>query len=587
MVELSEKQKLVVDAQLKGMAVVACAGSGKTKTAVSRLAKIRSDLGQSRSHVALLSFSNIAVDTFRQLYTESVLTELGGLASSRVTIDTFDGFITRYILRPHAYRTMGCNKVPFLITGTEPFLFNDKYKYWYSPTLGDNRPIAGPAINNISVDIANNDFEFNYRINNARYLTNNGLKVTKALGAIGAYTHDLGKFWTLFTLFNQPRILRVLANRYPHIIVDEAQDIGQLHQHILELLMSEGVKVSLFGDPNQAIYEFSGASGKFITDHNADTDNLSFALETNYRSIPSILAVANILSGRGDAPDRVQIEKDHGVYFSVYDPKDHRKLVSAFVSKIKSTGLSVEKSAVVYRGNAGIDKLLMTSNGLGQGKIKLLAEAAIERDANSNYQKSFQLVVSSIVGLLKGAPDNLSELLRHSDTLPFIKQLRKDIWLFVRSQDKGLPAASLKASTEWHTLLKKRFIALLKKFEQDYGYLQVDNIGRKLAKTGLSDTALLLGQELEIDENFNIRVDTVHQVKGESLDAVLYMAQKPHIEAMLDGIGSEVGRIGSEVGRIGYVAVTRAKDLFVLGVPKTNLKEFQPRLEALGMSKWV
>ena len=580
MIVLSKKQQLVVGAPLEAMAVVACAGSGKTETAVNRLAKIRSDQVQFRSHVALLSFSNVAVDTFKKSYAENALFDFGGLASSRLTIDTFDGFITSHILRPHAYRTMGCNRVPFLVSGTEPFLFNDKYKYWYSPTPGDNRPIVGAAINKVSVEIVKNDFEFNFRLNNARYLTNNGLKVTKSLGAIGAYTHELGKFWALFTLIEQPEILRVLANRYPHIIIDEAQDIGKLHQCILELLMSKGVKVSLIGDPNQAIYEFAGATGEFILSHNAEPVNLSFELDKNYRSIPSILNVANILSGRNDVPYRDQVDKGHGAYYSVYDTKDHGKLVSTFVNRIKSTGLSVDKSAVLYRGNAGIEKLRMTSKNVGQGKIKLLAEAAIERDANSNYQKSFQLVVSSIVGLLKGAPDNLSVMLINSDTNPVIKELRKDVWLFVRSQDKGLPAATLEASSKWHTLLKGRFIELLNKIEHDYGYLQVENIGRKLAKTGLIDAPLLLDQELEVDESLKIRVDTVHQAKGESLDAVLYMAQKPHIEAMLDGVGSEVGRIG-------YVAVTRAKDLFVLGVPKTNLKEFLPRLEALGMSKWI
>jgi superfamily I DNA/RNA helicase len=577
---LSKKQQLVVDAPLEALAVVACAGSGKTKTAVSRLAKIRSEQGQSRSHVALLSFSNVAVDTFKQSYTENALHDFGGLASSRVTIDTFDGFITSHILRPHAYRTMGCNRVPFLISGTEPFLYNDKFQYWYSPTPGVNRPVAGATIDKISVGIVDNNFEFSYRQNNSQYLTNNGLKVTKALGKIGAYTHELGKFWVLYTLLEQPGILRALANRYPHIIVDEAQDIGLLHQCILELLIQQGVKVSLIGDPNQAIYEFAGATGEFIKEHDSALTNLSFNLDLNYRSIPSILNVANTLAGRDDDASRVQIEVGHGAYYSVYDSKDQKRLVDAFVNKIQSTGLAVNNSAVLCRGNAGIDKLKNVSKNLGQGSVKLLAEASLERDANSNYQKSFQLVVRSIIGLLKDTPDDLSMMLSGIDTNPEINLLRKDIWLFVRSRENGLPDSSLKASSEWHAQLKLKIIKLLEKIEQDYGYPQAENIGNKLAKTKLIDTPLLPDQGLDINQKTSIRVDTVHQAKGESLDAVLYMAQKSHIEAMLNGVGTEVGRIG-------YVAVTRAKDLFVLGVPKSNLKEFAPRLEALGMTKWA
>lgn len=580
MVSLSKKQQLVIDAPLEAMAVVACAGSGKTKTAVSRLAKIRSEQDQSRSHVALLSFSKVAVETFKQSYTENALHDFGGLASSRVTIDTFDGFITSHILRPHAYRSMGCNRVPFLISGTESFLYTDKYKYWYSPTPGVNRPVVGATIDKISVGIVGNDFKFSYRQNNLQHLINNGMVVTKALGKIGAYTHELGKFWVLFTLLDQPEILRVLANRYSHIIVDEAQDIGLLHQCILELLMKQGTKVSLIGDPNQAIYEFAGATGEFIKDHDSALTNLSFNLDINYRSIPSILNLANSLAGRSDVANRVQVEREHGVYYAVYDPKDQRKLVDAFVNKVQSTGLSVNNSAVLYRGNSGIDKLQNVSKNLGQGAVRLLAEASLERDANSNYQKSFQLAIRAIIGLLKDTPENLSTMLSCSDSYPEIKRLRKDLWLFVRSDKDGLPTSSLKAISEWHAQLKPKIIKLLKKIEQDYGYPQVENIGNKLAKTKLIDTPLLPNQSLDSNQNISIRVDTVHQAKGESLDAVLYMAQKPHIEAMFNGVGTEVGRIG-------YVAVTRAKDLLVLGVPKSSLKEFAPKFESLGIKELI
>lgn len=576
MTALSKKQQAAVDAPLEPMAVIACAGSGKTKTAVQRLAKIRRDLNSSRSHVALLSFSNVAVDTFKRSYSETALHDLSGLGTDRVAIDTFDGFITNHILRPHAYRTMSCNRVPFLITGSEPFLLNEQFKFWYSTSTGDNRPVIGAEINNISIAVTDKGFGFSYRSNNSLYVINNGLKATKNLACLGAYTHELGKFWALKTLIDQPGILRVLANRYSHIIVDEAQDLGQLHQLILELLTQEGVKISLIGDPNQAIYEFAGATGGFINEYNNNPINNSFELDTNYRSIPAIQDVANELSGRDDDAARKQLKADHGAYYTAYDPKDHRKLVDAFVNKIETSGLSVCKSAVLYRGNAGIEKLRKTTKSLGQGKVKMLAQAAIDRDANGDYQRAFRLVANSIVGLLKDAPDNLSATLSSPGNHPEIKELRKLIWLFVRSSDGGLPHARLKGSTEWHTQLKERLVTLLNKISQDHGYALVDNIGKKLAKTKLIDEPLIPQPELDIQERLTVRVDTVHQAKGESLDAVLYMAKRQHIEEMLNGTGSEVGRIG-------YVAVTRARDLFVLGVPKANIKELAPRLESVGL----
>jgi sulfite reductase beta subunit-like hemoprotein len=42
---------------------------------------------------------------------------------------------------------------------------------------------------------------------------------------------------------------------------------------------------------------------------------------------------------------------------------------------------------------------------------------------------------------------------------------------------------------------------------------------------------------------------------------------------------------GTELGRIGYVAVTRARNLMVLGVPEKNVGELETELIACGFKK--
>jgi hypothetical protein len=101
----------------------------------------------------------------------------------------------------------------------------------------------------------------------------------------------------------------------------------------------------------------------------------------------------------------------------------------------------------------------------------------------------------------------------------------------------------------------------------DFGFQPVDHLGNKLAKKKLPNTPLAALGAVE-GQDKHIRIDTVHQVKGESLDAVLYVATKPNVQTLVDGVGSEDGRIG-------YVALTRARDLFWLGVPENNLAEFK------------
>ena len=126
----SPEQKSIIEAALVGQRVIACAGSGKTATAVRRLAEIRRLVGTSRQYAALLSYSNVAVETFRFEY--AALTAGQPSPSSRVLICTVDSFVTSHILSPHAAPVMQCAVRPYLVNGHESFLkgftfFNGTY----------------------------------------------------------------------------------------------------------------------------------------------------------------------------------------------------------------------------------------------------------------------------------------------------------------------------------------------------------------------------------------------------------------------------------------------------------------------------
>lgn len=88
----------------------------------------------------------------------------------------------------------------------------------------------------------------------------------------------------------------------------------------------------------------------------------------------------------------------------------------------------------------------------------------------------------------------------------------------------------------------------------------------------------LAGEGADAKQGPGIRVETIHQVKGESIGAVLYVAKKPNVQALLAGTDGEEGRIG-------YVAVTRARNLFWLAVPNSCLKELSEELIAAGFTE--
>ena len=117
----------------------------------------------------------------------------------------------------------------------------------------------------------------------------------------------------------------------------------------------------------------------------------------------------------------------------------------------------------------------------------------------------------------------------------------------------------------------RRTKALLVAIEKDHMLPSADKLGHKLANKDLPNAPLVAAGDLAAGDESRIRVETVHQVKGDSLDAVLYLATKEHATALLAGVNTEVGRIG-------YVAVTRARNLLWLGVPSNSLAELRPAL---------
>lgn len=579
MTQPSAEQLQIIGAPVAPMAVIACAGSGKTFTAVRRLAHMRHQFGDRRGRVALLSFSNVAIDTFRREYRNLSDNASGRASHDRVEIGTLDSFITGNVLRPHAYRTMGCDRMPFLIAGTEPFLQNRDFQFWAQPSSGQAFPVRPALLHKVIVNIEAGRPTFRFRQRGAAFPINNGPAATARLGAVGAYSHDLGRYWCYRTLVEQPAILNALVRRYPHVLIDEAQDIGTVHQAIIELMIGAGCQVSLIGDPNQGIYEFDGADGSFLSLYGQRAGVTTLALTRNYRSVPSVLDLANRLSTRTDTAERNAPEATNGAYFVPYRNADRENLVAAFRTAVLAADLKIERSAVLCRSRDMADTLSGNEGAPGQGLVKNFAQAAILRDQHKDYMGALKLVAVSIVGLLADPPPGLVARIARSDRSADDRALRRLIWAFTRNSDAGLPAATLIADTQWHQLLFKRTRILLAQIAQSHGHASANNLGNKLARRALPNAPLIAAVDLTaIDAVPHIRVDTVHQAKGESLDAVLYLANREHAAELLTGVATEVGRIG-------YVAVTRARNLLWLGIPANALADMRPALAARGFQE--
>lgn len=571
---LTLEQQAVVDAPMVPLSVIACAGSGKTKTAVRRLVKMRRNLGNDRGRVALLSFSNVAVDTFRRAYDELARDLPANVDRDRVEIDTLDGFITSTILRPHGHRVMGASRTPYLVSGSETFLGRFTFMTEAFPM----------PITNLHVAVIEGKACFYYRRNDAVEVVDDAIALDpiNRLGKVGAYTHDLGRYWVYRALRERPKLLAVVVRRYPHILIDEAQDIGSVHQAILQLLIDAGACVTLIGDPHQGIYDFAGADGKFLSEYHLRPGVLKYSLTRNFRSVPHIVKLANGLCGRDDAAVRDIPVTLHGAFFTGYKRGQHAQLITAFQGALAAAGAEAKRSAVLCRSRSLAEEIRGDAAPAGQGTVKIFAAAAVLRDRKQDFRSAFQRVATGITALLEKPPHGLVSYITQPGgepaKFPSARALRRTIWAFARDPVAGLPSASLTADTQWHSQLVVNIKSLLKKLQTEFALTPAANIGLKLKKTDLPNAALLSAKDLAYDDAASMRVDTVHQAKGESLDAVLYMTLKDHAEELLAGVGTEVGRIG-------YVASTRARDLLWVAVPNNALKELRPLFEAKGFQE--
>ena len=90
-------------------------------------------------------------------------------------------------------------------------------------------------------------------------------------------------------------------------------------------------------------------------------------------------------------------------------------------------------------------------------------------------------------------------------------------------------------------------------------------LGQHIKATGLSAAQKALPLFESVPEFPEVRQDTIHQVKGESIDAVLVIGSTKFWNSVMAAVQSGDN---TEDRRLAYVAMTRARHLLVVGLPK-------------------
>ncbi|GAA1470249.1 ATP-dependent helicase [Microbacterium thalassium] len=163
----------------------------------------------------------------------------------------------------------------------------------------------------------------------------------------------------------EPKVSRAVREQYRHFTVDEFQDVSPLQHRLLDLWVGDRRDICVVGDASQTIYSFAGADAGFLLDFARRYEDARVVrLETSYRSDAPILDVANELmrdrpgalhlvarpAAEADADAPADADRPTVNAFAD-DAAEARAIAAAVAAQIRS-GAEPSQIAVLYRAHA-------------------------------------------------------------------------------------------------------------------------------------------------------------------------------------------------------------------------------------------
>ncbi|MDT7689512.1 MAG: ATP-dependent helicase UvrD/PcrA [Acidobacteriota bacterium] len=359
--ELNEEQLAVATATAGAALVIAGAGSGKTRAITYRVAYLV-EQGVAPARICLATFTNRAAR--EMLRRVEQLTAGSPDVARRVWGGTFHR-IANLILRRHA-ESLGYTS-SFSILDTEDA--KDFLSVCVSEAGVDTKARRFPkaeVLQDIISFATNTDTPISDVIPR-RYpffepLTEQITRVDrlyierKRERNVMDYD-DLLLNWKRL-LEEREEVARIYQEQFEHILVDEYQDTNKLQAEIVDLLAVKHRNVMVVGDDAQSIFAFRGASVEGIYEFpRRYPEARVFRLETNYRSTPEIIAVANvsIASNRRQFTKTLRAARpSQGVAPALVPCRDadqQAAFVASRILELRDEGLALSDVAVLYRSH--------------------------------------------------------------------------------------------------------------------------------------------------------------------------------------------------------------------------------------------
>ena len=304
--ELNPQQLAAVTAPPGPALVLAGAGSGKTRTLTYRVAYLMEN-GIAARHILLLTFTNKAAREMLDRVAALVTDDLAGLWGG-----TFHSIGAR-ILRRHpreagyepGFSIMDREDAEDMFDEVIVSLGQDPKEKLFpkGSVLADILSFAlntGRAIPNVLADKYPHFLEFEEHIVEARKKYEAKKRKANTLD----FDDLLEK--TVLLLRNNAALAEHYQRQFQFVLVDEYQDTNHLQNDFIEILAARHHNVMVVGDDAQSIYSWRGADFRNILDFpKRHPSAVVYKIETNYRSVPEVLALANAAI----APNTQQFKK--------------------------------------------------------------------------------------------------------------------------------------------------------------------------------------------------------------------------------------------------------------------------------------
>ncbi len=355
--ELNAQQRAVVEAGPGPILVVAGAGSGKTRALTCRLAHLV-ESGISPRNILLMTFTNRAAREMLARVEQLLAADMAGLWGGtfhHVGNRILRRFGDRVGLAP-GFTIVDREDAKRLMRGCAAASGQAEKKRRF-PNPGTLLAISGLAQNTLSPleQILAERFPMFAR-------EQSGIEEVLELYRERKTEANVVDFDDLLTGFH--RVLKedadaqaFLSDRFRHILVDEYQDTNRVQSEIVDRLAASHRSLCVVGDDAQAIYSFRGASFENIIGFQKRyPEALVFRLETNYRSVPPVLALANanIANNRRRWPKRLTSVRKRGELPVLTVCRDGGDQAAQLVGRVEHClrhGVAAEEIAVLYRSH--------------------------------------------------------------------------------------------------------------------------------------------------------------------------------------------------------------------------------------------